>query len=1675
MPHEEPIPPLDAILDGSGVRYYSKRTRQLTSLEKKLEAARDAFNTSRKEQGLPDRPKLFHRTGSPPARATATATTATSPVSSAALRRELRRQALEATTPGGGSPAAAGASAAGGASSGGGAASGSSGGGAATGYTARSRSGRDSDFQRFADSLVGSGRGPVVVAKPYHTEARTYFNLSLLPNSMKGLAADSGLYYSPVATMRGVPGPAAKGLREDSKFRYFHSELATEREEREQAVQMEISERLFKAQEALGAHIQGLVARWGPGFLERLTAAAAAEAAGEAGRSNRASGASATSLSAGGGVGGGTGGGSNGGRQSPLKLHLSAGGMAVPASAADAVYEFEHYRSKASSRPCRSSSPPPIGGTAGRLYGISDMRVSAATMERLSYLSGQLKVPVEQIMTLLRKSASPGDGRTSPASKRSGGGTPAAPAGGSGGVSGDSGVVLGMGGVRQSRRIELEPARRSTSVANRDHSPTESAAASGVVQGDALNAQVAAIMADAAMAVVAEAGLVPVPAGAVVSGVQAQGSGRPAEGSGAADWGEVISSSASAAVTTVAARYESQKSKHRHIHLVVAAAVAERDEAEARAKARAQRQQQGKQQQSKHQPQLSRQLQPDAALATGPSVTLLTTRSGDATAAPTVSTVDSAGKAEVVQGVTAEVPRTPVHRERPSALLEISAQPPSGAADSAITGGQETGNLTDGLASPARRLGSRVSATAASMHQVWSAFPSRRARSRATTSPTTSQSASPGPSPVLPRRMTNEGDGGDGDADGGGVAPAAVAMGSRPCSPIAYHHRSGLSYVALGNAMPAGPSLEGLQPVDPRRWELEAASRAALESLARRHGDSHRTIIRTHHNQNFGGGGSRAGSASTASRPGTSGGMGERAGGQSQRRIRSRPSGTGTPSRNGGGGGGGTEQRRPTVGGMSNGRPDDGVFDVGAGGGGALRFSERGSGGDDDCEGVRVGSNESGGRRRNGRVRSGSSRQSARNGAGGGSASVRRRGRMSPLSAHSHSHSIAGLSGVPVFGSGVPGSSGEEVIFATSGGGGGTAKQTPRRSVPGSQAGEGAAGGGNNVVSNGLRRLSDLAVSVGLHVGNNRSRRTSSPRSSGSAGVFAQGLLDSSDEDSLDGALGRDGEEGQDEYDATVFGGGRHMNEPWVGSVGGGGRAGSRPSTSASVNAGGVPLQLSWDVAGGRGTTAGAAVGGVGPTAVATSTSRAVISTPPPQPPAGQVESSMSSGTPPAAPVAAAAAVVSPGTDDKLSGLVGRSAGAASIPDQGLNPPSLSRHYKLAGSRWNPTAPGALRPGYGTESDYVAGTYNPDLMERVATARDTAALTGEEVDVDYKSPVQALTGRRVLPPPPLTQRQPLIAGVGVAGTPAALTTPPPSLRISLDLSLLTPAGRAAAANAKAALAIADVLNPVTRALTNTAVLAAANGSELPVPLQALAEARGTSGGGSSSTAGRTTVQLPVSAIVAANTLAQQLVAAPRSSRMSPDATLRRTGAGDGVGCGDAALSRLAAAGQREEERVVSRTMRPSQSVWGRAELDEHDILQPLNQHLASATWAAAAAVAVGPSCPRPTPGGATAAAGVATATAAERRAVTAPAGLRQAAGAPPPPPPPVAGGTPRPLIPEPRLWRGNPLDLKAAFPKGEKVYRLVTDVQANARLLREVEKDITPVEFRNRMRRGVVL
>lgn len=125
-------------------------------------------------------------------------------MSSAALRLELRRQAVQSGGCGG--------------SAGGdettAATAGCGGSGATSSPTSRSRSGLDSDFQHFADALVGSGRGPVVQSKPYHTEARTYLHLSLLPSSVTRLAADSGLYYSPAGTTRGAPGPSAKGLRE---------------------------------------------------------------------------------------------------------------------------------------------------------------------------------------------------------------------------------------------------------------------------------------------------------------------------------------------------------------------------------------------------------------------------------------------------------------------------------------------------------------------------------------------------------------------------------------------------------------------------------------------------------------------------------------------------------------------------------------------------------------------------------------------------------------------------------------------------------------------------------------------------------------------------------------------------------------------------------------------------------------------------------------------------------------------------------------------------------------------------------------------------------------------------------------------------------------------------------------------------------------------------------------------------------------------------------------------------------------------------------------------------------------------------------------------------------------------------------------------------------------------
>eukprot|EP00198_Chlamydomonas_reinhardtii_P006053 XP_001695389.1 predicted protein [Chlamydomonas reinhardtii] len=112
----------------------------------------------------------------------------------------------------------------------------------------------------------------------------------------------------------------------------------------------------------------------------------------------------------------------------------------------------------------------------------------------------------------------------------------------------------------------------------------------------------------------------------------------------------------------------------------------------------------------------------------------------------------------------------------------------------------------------------------------------------------------------------------------------------------------------------------------------------------------------------------------------------------------------------------------------------------------------------------------------------------------------------------------------------------------------------------------------------------------------------------------------------------------------------------------------------------------------------------------------------------------------------------------------------------------LSRHYKVAAEvgRWNPAAPGALRPGYGTHADYTAGTYNPELMDRVYEARQQAALTG-----------------------------------------GAAPASPSGLMASLELP--GAAERAAAAAAEAAAGISSILNPVSRAITDAA--AAFPGSE----------------------------------------------------------------------------------------------------------------------------------------------------------------------------------------------------------------------------------------------------------
>lgn len=504
----------------------------------------------------------------------------------------------------------------------------------------------------------------------------------------------------------------------------------------------------------------------------------------------------------------------------------------------------------------------------------------------------------------------------------------------------------------------------------------------------------------------------------------------------------------------------------------------------------------------------------------------------------------------------------------------------------------------------------------------------------------------------------------------------------------------------------------------------------------------------------------------------------------------------------------------------------------------------------------------------------------------------------------------------------------------------------------------------------------------------------------------------------------------------------------------------------------------------------------------------------------------------------------------------------------------LSRQYKDSlGSLWNPSLPGALRPTYGTTADYVAGTYNPDLMERVAVAREIELATGQEVPVEpvfvqqtekageaqgrrqqrrSKQRKQAGSSARSRQrrggssySPPGSPHA--TTSVGAEEESAGMSEPDsPTVR---DQQQQGTGNRTRADPGLTAACIAAALNPITTALHEMSGATGPPGTPqahadmrgLPAPLAAaLSRAMekqggaGTTGlpgtapypGGSPSRAGRvaspsngrppTVPELQNSSRAAAASLARFLVAGslpagatawtdiskgfnrPMTDRSASPYTARP----DGPDAND---------DPTPDETVEPKVLRPSQSVWGREELDKYDILAPLRHHLASTAPPGSAAAA---QPPKLLPSAAYTAAGrgakipvttdhllnerntgtantdargsPASGRSNVRRAMTAPTGVRPgtaaataaaAAGGGQTKPPTIVNTTlnPAAVVPEPRLWRGDPLELKAAFPQSEKVYRLVTDVQATARLLRDVERDLTPMEFKSRYRRGLVL
>ncbi len=531
------------------------------------------------------------------------------------------------------------------------------------------------------------------------------------------------------------------------------------------------------------------------------------------------------------------------------------------------------------------------------------------------------------------------------------------------------------------------------------------------------------------------------------------------------------------------------------------------------------------------------------------------------------------------------------------------------------------------------------------------------------------------------------------------------------------------------------------------------------------------------------------------------------------------------------------------------------------------------------------------------------------------------------------------------------------------------------------------------------------------------------------------------------------------------------------------------------------------------------------------------------------------------------------GTDSRGSRV--RKGFASMLPGPDDAPPDgserLSRQYKDSlGSLWNPSLPGALRPTYGTIADYVAGTYNPDLMERVAVAREIALATGQEVPVEPVFVQQSETGEAQGRRQQQRSKQRKQAGssarsrqrrggssysppgsphgatsMGAEESSAGGMSEPDSPTVRDQQQQQGTSNRTRADPGLTAACIAAALNPITTALHEMSGATGPPGTPqghadmrgLPAPLAAaLSRAMEKQGGGAGATGLPSTAPYPggspsrAGRVTSPSSRRPPTVPELQNTSRAAAASLARFLVAGSLPAGATAWTDISKGFNRPmtdrsaspyagrpdgpdahddptpDEIVEPKVLRPSQSVWGREELDKYDILAPLRHHLA-ATAPPGSAAATQP--PKLLPSAAYTAAGrgakipVTTdhllnernigtastdarrspASANVRRATTAPTGMRPgtaaaavAAGGQTKPPTIVHTTlNPAAVVPEPRLWRGDPLELKAAFPQSEKVYRLVTDVQATARMLRDVERDLTPLEFKSRYRRGLVL